>query len=73
MITMDEQDKLYVLQMDSWLTEQEARAKEMTTTIETSGIIVEQNKLQLGWLLERIAKAVVEYSGWKEEKAKAKD
>ena len=65
---MDEQDQLYVKQMESWIKEQNARLKQIQMTIETSEEIAEQNKIQLGWHIERTAKGIKEYQEWLAER-----
>ena len=65
---MNEQDQLYVNQMESWIKEQNAKTKQIQMTIETSEEIAEQNKIQLGWHTERTAEGIKEYQEWLAEK-----
>lgn len=65
---MNEEDKFYMEQMESWLKEQQAREKEIRTTIETSSEIAKQNKIQLEFHLKAYNKALKEYQEWLKEK-----
>ncbi|MCU5599100.1 hypothetical protein [Bacillus wiedmannii] len=63
---MDEKE-IYINDMNAWIKEQEARREQIVSTIKTSSEIVEQNKLQLRWLDERLEPAKVEFEEWKKE------
>lgn len=66
---MDEQDQLYVNQMDAWFKEMDAVEKQIRCTIETSTEIVVQNEIQLEWHLKRKDKAIQEHKEWLADKA----
>ncbi|PHF96304.1 hypothetical protein COI63_30815 [Bacillus toyonensis] len=63
---MDEKE-IYINDMNAWIKEQEARREQIVATIKTSSEIVEQNKIQLQWLVKRLEPAKAEYEEWKKE------
>lgn len=65
---LTEEDKSYIEQMKAWIKEQEAREKQIVSTIETSSEIVRQNKIQLEWHMKFYKTAVKEFEEWKASK-----
>lgn len=65
---LTEQEECYLEQMEAWIKEQQAREKQITSTIETSKEIVRQNEIQLEWHRKFYNSSLKEFEEWKEEK-----
>ena len=57
-------EKIYMLEMESYFRESEARRKLIVSTIETSEAVAKENKIQLEWHDKRFEAAKKAYKEW---------
>ena len=65
---LDEYDKIYIQEMESWLEEQDIRADELKNSIDCQMKILDLNKRQLMLNLQRTKIVLSEYNDWRMKK-----